>query len=418
MESNMQPKVGDTSIRLPVTFDYKGGRAGNSKNKVILTGITIVLCGIFVVGTCMNTNLEIWQRALYALVFFYLSLLFLRFIVFKELYFSDIYEGLKRDDFEIKADCIWQIFDIDFSYPYTCYFKNGQKGIFVRMEKAAITGKADDADFYHYDALSNAYNLAHALNMEFIHIDYMDNVGNDSRLQGLYDNLRDVENPDMQVALIDIYDNLRDEMLRNYACFDIYVFLTRDNFDNFVYNVQSVVNMMLGGNYITYKVLDRQDIAGVCASLFNLHDFSVVEACENILDGESHSGVVPISVTHADGTVERLHKTLAEKEIEATEAARRAKEEGTRKRRGTRKSATESGRDREDNKGLERAEDVDLFSVMKDRGCDEGGINDNEDKSEGTELSCTEKEEIQTGKTNNSATELNVLDDNEDLNIF
>lgn len=326
MAVDMTPQPGDTSINLPITFDYKGGRGENKKGKIILSIADVLLTIIFTVGCASNDNLEIWMRFLLPCVVFYIGLFILRFFVFRELWFSDVYETLKATDYDLKLDQIWQIFDIDFEYPYICYFKNGYKGIFVRMEKDAITGKVGDAQFDHYSAIGDAYNVAHSLNMNIVHIDYMDNVGNDMRMQKLYDDLVFVENPDMQEMLIDIYSNLQDEMSQNYASFDIYLFLTRDKLNNFVYNMQTVCNYMLGGNFITYKVLDRFEISRVCVALFNLHDFSIVEACENVLSGVEHHGVIPIKVKHGDGTEEIFNKTTAEKKVIAAENARKQKE--------------------------------------------------------------------------------------------
>lgn len=326
MAVDMTPQPGDTSINLPITFDYKGGRGENKKGKIILSIADVLLTVIFTVGCASNDNLEIWMRFLLPCVVLYIGLFILRFFVFRELWFSDVYETLKATDYDLKLDQIWQIFDIDFEYPYICYFKNGYKGIFVRMEKDAITGKVGDAQFDHYSAIGDAYNVAHSLNMNIVHIDYMDNVGNDMRMQKLYDDLVFVENPDMQEMLIDIYSNLQDEMSQNYASFDIYLFLTRDKLNNFVYNMQTVCNYMLGGNFITYKVLDRFEISRVCVALFNLHDFSIVEACENVLSGVEHHGVIPIKVKHGDGTEEIFNKTTAEKKVIAAENARKQKE--------------------------------------------------------------------------------------------
>lgn len=326
MAVDMTPQPGDTSINLPITFDYKGGRGENKKGKIVLSIADVLLTIILTIGCASNGNLDIWMRFLLPCIVFYIGLFILRFFVFRELWFSDIYETLKATDYDLKLDQIWQIFDIDFEYPYICYFKNGYKGIFVRMEKDAITGKVDDAQFDHYSAIGDAYNVAHALNMNIVHIDYMDNVGNDTRMQKLYDDLVFVENPDMQEMLIDIYSNLQDEMSQNYASFDIYLFLTRDKLNNFVYNMQTVCNYMLGGNFITYKVLDRFEISRVCVALFNLHDFSIVEACENVLSGVDHHGVIPIKVKHGDGTEEVFNKTTAEKKVIAAENARKQKE--------------------------------------------------------------------------------------------
>lgn len=327
MAMDMTPQPNDTSITLPITFDYRGGRGQNVKAKVITTIVIVVITTIVCVGIAGNEEMLIWQKILFDLGILYGSLFLLRFLIFKELYFSDIYETLKEKDYILDITDIWQIFDIDFEYPYICYFKNGMKGIFVKMEKDAITGKADEAQYYHYEAISDAYNIAHSLNMNIVHIDYMDNVGNDPRLQKMYDDLNDVSNPDMQEMLIDIYGNLQDEMSMNYASFDIYLFLTKDKVQNFIYNVQSVASTMLGGNFITYKVLNRYEISSVCTALFNLHDFSIVDACETVLSNATHTGIIPIKVTHADGEVEVFNKTLAEKKAIAAEKERKLKEQ-------------------------------------------------------------------------------------------
>lgn len=354
----MQPTPDDTSINLPVTFDYRGGRGENVKGKVIVTIVTIVLQIVVIAGVSINEDFLLYQKVLYIACAFMLGLWVLRFFVFKELYFSDIYEGLLEKDFELSTEDIWQIFDIDYSYPYICYFKNGQKGIFVRMEKGVITGKSSNADYQHYEAISDAYNVAHALNMNIVHIDYMDNVGNDSRLQSLYNDLDNVENPDMQEMLIDMYSYIQEEMSRNYSCFDIYVFLTRDVSSNFIYNVQTVANVMLGGNYITYRVLDRPALSGVCSALFNLNDFSLVEACENVLSGNSHRGIIPISVMHSDGTVDIINKTQEEKRLIAEAEQRRQEELKKSQQKSGRRKSKEPDKVNLD-KGLD--DDLNLF---------------------------------------------------------
>lgn len=326
MAMSMEPQLGDTSINIPVTFDYRGGRGGNKKNKIIATIAIIVVVGIVCTGLLMNSEMFIYKRLLLAFLVFYVGLVLLRFVIFRELYFSDIYEELLESDLVMDITQIWQIFEVGNEYPYICYYKNGYKGIFVKMEKGTVTGKTIENEFIHYDAIGEAYNLAHALNMNIIHIDYMDNVGKDLRLQHLYENLSEVGNPDMQTMLIDIYNNWQAEMCLNYASYDIYLFLTRDRLESFVYNMQNVVGAMLGGNYITYRVLNRNDLSSLCTALFNLHNFSVNDACEKALVNNTHNDIVPIKVIHTDGSVVILNKTKEEKKFELEERVRKQKE--------------------------------------------------------------------------------------------
>lgn len=410
MAVDMTPQPGDTSINLPITFDYKGGRGENKKGKIILSIADVLLTVVLTVGCALNENLEIWMRFLLPCIIFYIGLFILRFFVFRELWFSDVYETLKATDYDLKLDQIWQIFDIDFEYPYICYFKNGYKGIFVRMEKDAITGKVDDAQFEHYSAIGDAYNVAHSLNMNIVHIDYMDNVGNDTRMQKLYDDLVFVENPDMQEMLIDIYSNLQDEMSQNYASFDIYLFLTRDKLNNFVYNMQTVCNYMLGGNFITYKVLDRFEISRVCVALFNLHDFSIVEACENVLSGVEHHGVIPIKVKHGDDTEEIFNKTTAEKKVIAAENARKQKERLAEQERQKAEAKQRKKNAKLGIKPKEKKKDMTELDLFDEEQSNKKVSLEKKDKSEEVKIDLTK--EIKESKKSDSS------NSDDDLNLF
>lgn len=410
MAVDMTPQPGDTSINLPITFDYKGGRGENKKGKIILSIADVLLTVVLTVGCALNENLEIWMRFLLPCIIFYIGLFILRFFVLRELWFSDVYETLKATDYDLKLDQIWQIFDIDFEYPYICYFKNGYKGIFVRMEKDAITGKVGDAQFEHYSAIGDAYNVAHSLNMNIVHIDYMDNVGNDIRMQKLYDDLVFVENPDMQEMLIDIYSNLQDEMSQNYASFDIYLFLTRDKLNNFVYNMQTVCNYMLGGNFITYKVLDRFEISRVCVALFNLHDFSIVEACENVLSGVEHHGVIPIKVKHGDGTEEIFNKTTAEKKVIAAENARKQKERLAEQERQKAEAKQRKKNAKLGIKPKEKKKDMTELDLFDEEQSNKKVSLEKKDKSEEVKIDLTK--EIKESKKSDSSNSDN------DLNLF
>lgn len=364
---SMKPDPDDFSVSIPVTFDYKGGRDENKRNKIFLTIITSVLGIILIIGVLLRSSSPIYMRIFVDVIIFLVVTIFLRFFVFKESIYSDIYESLKEVDFMPDSSCFWQIYDIDYNYPYVCHYTNGLKGIFVRMEKDVVVGKSDNVMYDHFEGISEAYNRASSMNINMYHIDYMDNVGNDPRLRGMYDDLKNVDNPDMQDVLIDIYQNLQEEMSRDYSSFDTYVFFTRDRFENFIYNVQIICGEMLGGNFLSYKVLDVNGIRQSCMALLNLHEFSVINASELLLKNSSHAGIVPISVEHGDGTVEKINKTVEEKRLENEERLRKeqeAKEDAKRKKRDERNNKRKKKGNDTQNKESESSnkdEDLDLF---------------------------------------------------------
>lgn len=360
---SMRPEPDDFSIRIPITFDYKGGRNENKRNKILLTIIVVLLSIIIIVGIATNKDASIYRKLLLIGIILLVSSTFLRFFVFKEIIYSDIFESLKEVDFMPDTSCFWNIYDIDYTYPYICHYTNGLKGIFVRMEKDVVVGKSDTVMYDHFEGISEAYNRASSMNINMYHIDYMDNVGNDPRLKQLYDDLKDVDNPDMQDIMLDIYQNLEYEMSRDYSSFDTYVFFTRDKLENFIYNVQAICGEMLGGNFLSYKVLDVNGIRQSCMALFNLHEFSVINASEALLKNSSHAGIVPISVEHGDGTFEKINKTVEEKRIEAEERLRReqnAKEDLKRKRHEERRNRRNKRKGIVDSNDINEKDDEDL----------------------------------------------------------
>ena len=96
---SMRPEPDDYSIRIPVTFDYKGGRCENKRNKILLTAIVSIIAIIIMIGIATNEDNEIWKRCVIDVVIFLVVTTFLRFFVFKETVYSDIFESLKEVDF-------------------------------------------------------------------------------------------------------------------------------------------------------------------------------------------------------------------------------------------------------------------------------------------------------------------------------
>ena len=310
MEDKFTPVESDVTIRIPVTFDYRGGRASEVKNKVVAVIVSLVIAIGGTILLLKNNDMSLILKFIIIPSIWYILLVFNRYFVFKEIYFSDLYEDMLETDKKLNINTIWSIFEIEQNYPYICYFSNGYKGIFVRMERDTITGKDNSAQYQHYEAVGQAYNLAHQLNMNIVNIDYMESIGNDTRLDKLYQDLVDVHNEDMKEMLIDIYDNLREQMQDVYSSTDVYLFLTRDTYGSFIYNVQQVVGKMLGGNYLSYSILDRIGIGNICSALFNLEEFSVIQACNNIYD-DTVTGIRPISIIH-NGEETILNKTTEE----------------------------------------------------------------------------------------------------------
>lgn len=360
----MRPEPDDTTIRLPVTFDYHGGRADNRKSSIIVGIVLFLVAIVLTVLFIRNSQAGIVLKIIEIAVTWVALSFFVRFKLLKESTFSDAYETLKEVDNIPDTDSFWNIYEIDDEYPYVCHFKNGVAGVFVRLEKDVVVGKPADLSYLHYEAISDAYNVAGSLNINMVHIDYMDNVGNDARLRSLYDSLDNCDNPDMKEAMLSIYANLQDDMSQYYASYDVYLFTTKLKQDQLWYNVKSVIDTLLGGNYLSYSALDIDGVRTTCIALFNLTEFSAKEACENIFKGDKFRGIVPIRLENLDG-VKELGKTQEQIRQERLEAER-AKMEKKGKKKGTGSKSVssktaESTKSESNSKSNTDSEDLDIF---------------------------------------------------------
>jgi len=317
----MKPERDDETIRLPVTFDYHGGRADNTKSNVIVGLVLFVISVFLTIMFLRNKNNPFTTRLLMVGAVWLIYTVFLRFKLLRESTYSDAYETLKEVDNIPDTSSFWNIYEIDDVYPYVCHFKNGLAGVFIRLERDVVVGKPDDLAYTHYEAISDAYNAAGSLSINMVHIDYMDNVGNDTRMQSRYDSLDNCTNPDMREAMLSIYANLQDDMSQYYTSYDVYLFTTKLKQDQLWYNVKTVIDRFLGGNYVSYSALDIDGIRSTCVALFNLTEFSAIEACENTVKGKRLRGIVPIRLENNDG-VRELGKTQEQIRQERLEADR------------------------------------------------------------------------------------------------
>lgn len=371
MGEELIPNETDMSVRLPVTFDYSGGRSDNSKTNVltalILTAISITLAVLI----ATNSEGELWARILIPIAIVVVLVWVLRMFIFHEMVYSDAYERLQEVDGCVGIESFWDIFEIDYQYPYICHFRDGRKGIFVKLERDVVTGKGNDVLFKHYDAISDAYNIASRLKLNMCHIDYMDNIGNDPRLSNMYNTINDCENSELRDIMLSVLGNLQDEMLREYTSYDVYLFTMRGRSEDLWSAVDEVVSVMLLGNFITYRVLDIEGIRSTCMALLNLEDFSAVEACDSIFSGRRFGGIVPISVVHSDGTVDKLNKT--QEEIRQENAERLEEERRKLREAEEAKLAKREARKKKKNKSsvdTPLSDEVNLYSSEYAQGVD------------------------------------------------
>ena len=158
----------------------------------------------------------------------------------------------------------------------------------------------------------------HKRGIDCVHIDYMDTVGKDSRVQCLFDMAKGSENEDLSEILTRIFDNVEYIMQHSYASYDVYCFFYSGKDELFMDELEIVLENFLEANYIRYRVLDKNAIGELVKSVFNIDEFSVRETSERLFTdlGGTHY-LRPIWVERETSRgVERvvLQKTRAEEE--------------------------------------------------------------------------------------------------------
>ena len=305
--SRIRPKENDTSIGIPVTFNYSSGRREGDRSKRWVALIVAVI-GVFVIfALYFNTEVEpAGINILYGSIALILVSVIVRIILLKENKYRKEYTELLDNDYEGNSNLFWGIFDIGEEYPYICHFANGRVGIFVRLEKDVIIGKESNEEYKHYEAISDAYNLVGNSAVDMVHIDYMDNVGRDERMGLAFTELDKCENPDIKDVMRDLYNHLQMQMDEMVSTYDIYLFLMRgSNISSFEYNVRSILQRFLDANYNSYTILSSEGIIEVCKSLYNLYDFSAMSASRAVFGGGVR-GVRPIRVYRGSGAVDEI----------------------------------------------------------------------------------------------------------------
>jgi hypothetical protein len=326
--SGMRPESGDSFITLPITFDYNGGRRAVNKTKLLWAVIISVVTIIVSVGVLFGSNLPLLLRVCLAVGIFFIMSLIVRYVFLEEGKVKANYRNIDESNNELDEKVIWGIYEIESVYPYICRFRSGKSGVFISLNKDVILGKYAESEFEHFEAIGDAYNLAGAGKVQMIHIDYMDNVGSDERLEYSFSSLSNISNPDLKELLTEIFSHQQEQMMKTVTSFDVYAFMWTGSDISAWNTIQRILACFLDANYRSYHVLNSEDLRELVKVVFNLEEFSVSKASSKAFEITCSSSIVPIVHVDVNGVKTKLGKTREERQ----EEARRA-EEDKRKRR-------------------------------------------------------------------------------------
>ena len=319
----MQPKVGKSSIEIPMTFDTVSNRESITIPRILL-GLLILVGGLLLGILFLIFAQE--QYKFWIILAMLGLFLYVRYGFLQEAYYAKRLDSLIATDYTFGTGLYWGIYEISEYPPYVCKMSNGLMCIFIAFDKDVIVGRDENEDYRHYEAISNAYNIMCKKGIWCIHIDYGDTIGKDNRMDSIFQNVMKAENADIRQEVIGMFDYIRSYMYRAYSSYDVYAFYAPKSSlrpEMFWDDLQPVLNAMLEANYVQYRMMDRREIAQLCKTLFNLTEFGVTKACESVFVSNIKSDTY-VKVIWTEKNGERVVVNRTKEEIMAENRVKRA----------------------------------------------------------------------------------------------
>ena len=363
--TGMQPRPDSRSLRIPISWDVKKQDKKNWGMTITLAVIILIVLFLLSVGVLFSDR-SIFTKILLIGIPMTAYLFIYRFWVFKEGWVRNQYETQKLNDYAIDYSDWWNIYTIDETEPHITHFKNGNKGVFLKLKKDVIQGKQASVEFDHYQAISDVENYIANQKLRFMYIDYMDNVGNDERMARLMSNPNIGASQQLDNMLLSIYSNLELIMQREFSSFDVVFIYEKTSTTELYTKIGGIIEGYKAANYKSVAPMRQDEIRVLAKELFNLDNFSIVEATQAVTGNKTLEIVRPIQVVDQNGTIHKIKPTFEEEKLAKEEALRKRKE-GKPKRKP--KVSQVNLNNRQDNFG-HKEELLDIFQSQEDLGFD------------------------------------------------
>lgn len=315
MKDTMRPDKNSDYIKIPLTIDYKAGRSDDKKHTLFLA-LALFFVGIVVfLGILFSKNGNIFSNILLSSLELFTVITVIRFFIFKEHKIRNNMISRIDNQYSVNTRKIWGIYSVEDEPPYYVHFRNGSEGLFVLLEKGVMIGKSSDAEYDHYEDVGEAYRKLGSDKISMFHIDYMDYIGVDDRIQGMLEESSKGENKEVKKVVNDILLNLRKNMLSISTTYDVYVFTYKGNRQTALKSIQDALRSFLNANYVSYHFLSKYEHRELIKILFSINDFSVEKACSEASTMGINVNLKPIEVRR-NGLVDYLDGRENDEELD------------------------------------------------------------------------------------------------------
>lgn len=336
--SGFIPTADQSTIKVPTTIDRQGGRREKYRNKWIWATAILIIIITITIGMLFQKEVPFFTKIITAFLFFSITTLVLRFGFLKEGRIRNRMVDGRDNNYDISTSNFWGITRISNEEPYVCIFPNNKEGIFVVMEKGVFKGDLTTAKHNHRSAIADFYKMigdkaSGQTLVSVTHIDLMDYVGTDPRIDEARDSISYTDNVELKRDIQGIYDDVKERASQMVFTSDIFVFQWTGQRRMYLPIIQEGLSrMMQGGGYIGYSYMDSEDLMKLYKTLFNVCDFSLVQAKRDAVVEASERDIYPVAVYFQNGGVLKLNYTKRERQ-QQNEYARAHKEAQKRRRK-------------------------------------------------------------------------------------
>lgn len=286
---------------------------------IIIAGVIIWL--VYDIVTLVNAQSGFTAVLVYILIWFIVSQFLLRYFVFEENYYYKVYMELKKlKESNIRTPAIfWSVASLkDTDDGCLITYIDGKLAYMIKLERDTLVGKPAEFRELHFDCISDFYKELNKRNYCYIPCNIMEAANKDSRISELDKLVYSDDNPNIQKLMQYQVGYIKNVTRKSYNETDYVLIYTNDlnRLDKMPNDITDCVSHLLDGAFVSYTVLDKEEISDLVKEINGVKYFNPTEATLEMFNREGSklsSPFVIYSITYNDGEQQIINNTNKDK---------------------------------------------------------------------------------------------------------
>ena len=266
---------------------------------VCIIGIVVSIVLIYMYLSSASVRAGWFAYVFYTAIWAIVSSLVLRFIVFEEKFYYQMYKKLETNEITTPA-LFWNIVTInDTQDGALLTYSDAKIAVVVKLDRDTITGKSDDFQEEHYDAISDFYRAVAEAGYSFVQMNLMETAGKDPRLNELAKLMRKSKNERINKLMELQIGHTKNMTNRSLYESDYFLFYTRDiqKIDTIIDEIQECLFKLRDGAYTGWTVLSKNEIIDLVKELYGVNYFNSTDASLRMFANSEEFMMRPFNVS-------------------------------------------------------------------------------------------------------------------------